>query len=149
MEAVNLIRHQRNLHIKRLRLPSLQTRPKRRPPSPRIMRHPACAGGSGESFGGVFRAVAGAEGTESGGARRVRVKASLHLARTRMYGGDEVIPRMMEGEDGREQEEGWREASELIEFVAKRGAKIPQMKHVQIEGEWAALSSDALRPRRY
>jgi hypothetical protein len=48
----------------------------------------------------------------------------------------------VEGE-GEGEGEGWREAGEVIAFLTKRGAKIPQMRHVQVEGEWAALSSDA------
>lgn len=77
----------------------------------------------------------------------MRVKASVHLAR--LYGGIEVAAPKAEGEDAmlvsEEQQdgEGWREASEVIAFLTKRGAKIPHLSHVQVEGEWAALSSDA------
>jgi len=50
----------------------------------------------------------------------------------------------VESEDAQPAEEGqgWREACEVIAFLKERGAKIPLLRHVQAEGEWAALSSD-------
>ncbi|KAK7006048.1 hypothetical protein R3P38DRAFT_1728169 [Favolaschia claudopus] len=86
--------------------------------------------GSGESFGGVLQS---AQSRVKGGG--VHVQASLHLAK--MYGGVEAIPLIQkvegEGEDGvvvvggkaEREEEGWREASKIIAFLTKRGAKIP------------------------
>ncbi|KAK6972111.1 PlsC domain-containing protein [Favolaschia claudopus] len=132
--------------------PPVQSRPKRRPPSRRIMRHVLRARVEAvkalAEFFEQLRMQSAQSRVKGGG---VRVKASLHLAR--MYGGVEAIPRKVEGEgegvvvvvagEAEREEEGWREASEVIAFLTKRGAKIPQMKHVQVEGEWAALSSDA------
>ncbi|KAF8127762.1 glycerol-3-phosphate-acyltransferase [Mycena galopus ATCC 62051] len=126
--------------------PPVQTRPKRRPPSRRIMRHVLRARVEAvKALAEFFEQlrVQSAQNRIRGG---MRVKASVHLAR--LYGGIEVAPPKPEGEDaalaGEEQDgEGWREAGEVIAFLTKRGAKIPQMKHVQVEGEWAALSSDA------
>jgi hypothetical protein len=73
------------------------------------------------------------------------VQARVHLAR--LYGGVDPPAVKVEGADPytmlEAEGQGWREASEVIAFLNKRGAKIPLMRHVQIEGEWAALSSDA------
>ncbi|KAK6997004.1 hypothetical protein R3P38DRAFT_3069252, partial [Favolaschia claudopus] len=71
-----------------------------------------------------------------------RAKGGGVHVKARMYGGGEVIPWTVEGEDGvvvvggkaELEREGWREASKIIG---------PQMKHVQVEGEWAALLSNA------
>ncbi|KAF7357901.1 PlsC domain-containing protein [Mycena venus] len=134
--------------------PPVQTRPKRRPPSRRIMRHVLRARVEAVKALAEFFEQLRMQSAQSRNRGGMRVKASVHLAR--LYGGIEVpVPSAKkegEGEDAaaaatlvdQEQDgEGWREASEVIAFLTKRGAKIPQMKHVQIEGEWAALSSDA------
>ncbi|KAJ6507374.1 hypothetical protein C8R47DRAFT_1037202 [Mycena vitilis] len=113
--------------------PPVATRPKRRPPSRRIMRHVLRARVEAVKALAEFFEQLRMQSTQSRARGGMRVKASPHLAR--LYGGIEVA----EGQE----EEGWREASEVIAFLTKRGAKIPHMKHVQIEGEWAALSSDA------
>ncbi|KAF8127748.1 hypothetical protein K438DRAFT_2032909 [Mycena galopus ATCC 62051] len=85
----------------------------------------------------------------------MRVKASVHLAR--LYSGIEVATLKPEGEDAtlardKHDGEGWREDSEVIAFLTKRGAKVLQMKHVQVESEWMASSSDtesdAMDPRQ-
>ncbi|KAJ7213017.1 hypothetical protein GGX14DRAFT_446036 [Mycena pura] len=123
--------------------PAQVQRPKRRPPSRRIMRHVLRA--RGEAVAALAEFFEQLQRRRRGG---MRVKASLHLAR--LYGGvDAAAPEIkVEGEDarpveGQGQEEGWRDASEVIAFLTKRGAKIPQLRHrVQVEGEWAALSSD-------
>ncbi|KAJ7933930.1 hypothetical protein B0H13DRAFT_1952564 [Mycena leptocephala] len=127
--------------------PPVQTRPKRRPPSRRIMRHVLRARVEAvkalAEFFEQLRMQSAHNRTRGG----MRVKASVHLAR--LYGGIEVAAPKAEGEDAmlvsEEQQdgEGWREASEVIAFLTKRGAKIPHLSHVQVEGEWAALSSDA------
>jgi glycerol-3-phosphate O-acyltransferase / dihydroxyacetone phosphate acyltransferase len=46
---------------------------------------------------------------------KVKVRASIHLAR--LY-----------GEGGEGEEYGWRYASEVVDFLKKRGAKIPEIK---------------------
>lgn len=125
--------------------PPVQTRPKRRPPSRRIMRHVLRARVEAVKALAEFFEELRAQSAQSRGRGGMRVKASVHLAR--LYGGVEAAAApKMEGEgngEGEGEGEGWREAGEVIAFLTKRGAKIPQMRHVQVEGEWAALSSDA------
>ncbi|KAJ7282606.1 hypothetical protein C8J57DRAFT_1295819 [Mycena rebaudengoi] len=127
--------------------PPVKARPKRRPPSRRIMRHVLRARVEAVKALAEFveqLRIRSVQGRDTGG---MRVKASLHLAR--LYGGVEVRRTKVEGQDGlladaeEEVEDGWREASEVLAFLTQRGAKIPLMRHVQVEGEWAALSSDA------
>ncbi|KAJ7094994.1 hypothetical protein C8R44DRAFT_718292 [Mycena epipterygia] len=123
--------------------PPVQTRPKRRPPSRRIMRHVLRA--RMEAFQALAEFIEqlrmqSARSRNHGG---MRVNASVHLAH--LYGGVEVPAPKVEGENAglvAEDGQGWREASEVIAFLTKRGAKIPLMRYVQIEGEWAALTSD-------
>ncbi|KAJ7090944.1 hypothetical protein B0H15DRAFT_930373 [Mycena belliarum] len=114
--------------------PPVQARPTRRPPSRRIMRHVLRARVEAVKALAAFFEQLRAQGAHGG----VRVRASAHLAR--MYGGVEPASKL-EGGDGGEGE-GWREAGEVIAFLTQRGARIPHMRHVQAEGEWAALSSD-------
>ncbi|KAJ6625367.1 glycerol-3-phosphate-acyltransferase [Mycena sp. CBHHK59/15] len=114
--------------------PPVQTRPKRRPPSRRIMRHVLRARVEAVKALAAFFEQLRVQSSQSRARGGMRVKASLHLAR--LYGGVEVGSNAKEGE-------GWREASEVIAFLTARGAKIPLMRHVQVEGEWAALPSDA------
>ena len=119
--------------------PPVKTYPKRRPPSRRIMRHVLRARAE------AVRALAGFFDQLERAGRGKKVHASVHLAKA--YGGYvEEVP--TKGEDevegDREQElQGWREAIEVIGFLRARGAKIPTLGHGPIEGEWAALSSDA------
>ncbi|KAJ7162194.1 hypothetical protein C8R46DRAFT_1000160 [Mycena filopes] len=121
--------------------PPVRTRPRRRPPSRRIMRHVLRARVEAVRALAAFFEELRLQSAQSRLRGGMRVKASVHLAR--LYGGVEV-PAVVPGqENGGEEEEGWREAGEVIAFLLKRGAKIPQMRHVQIEGEWAALTSDA------
>ncbi|KAJ6456367.1 hypothetical protein C8R45DRAFT_880637 [Mycena sanguinolenta] len=125
--------------------PPVQTRPKRRPPSRRIMRHVLRARVEAVKALAQFFEQLRVQSSQNRTRGGMRVKASVHLAR--LYGGIEVATLKTEGEDASlvdddQHEEGWREASEVIAFLTERGAKIPQMKHVQVEGEWAALSSD-------
>ncbi|KAJ7028561.1 hypothetical protein C8F04DRAFT_62710 [Mycena alexandri] len=123
--------------------PPVKTRPRRRPPSRRIMRHVLRARVEAVKALAEFFEQLRLQSVQSRLRGGMRVKASVHLAR--LYGGIEIVPKA-EGEDAaaaEQDEEGWREASEVLAFLTKRGAKIPQMRHVQIEGEWAALTSDA------
>ncbi|KAJ7141153.1 glycerol-3-phosphate-acyltransferase [Mycena epipterygia] len=123
--------------------PPVQARPKRRPPSRRIMRHVLRARVEAvKALAEFFEQLRmqSVQGRNRGG---MRVNASVHLAR--LYGGIDAPAPKAEGEDTglvAEDGQGWREASEVIAFLTKRGAKIPLMRHVQIEGEWAALTSD-------
>ncbi|KAJ7502446.1 hypothetical protein B0H11DRAFT_2223360 [Mycena galericulata] len=122
--------------------PPVQARPNRRPPSRRIMRHVLRARVEAVKALAAFFEQLRVQSTQSQARGGMRVKASVHLAR--LYGGiDAPVPKI-EGEvaGSVEEGEGWREASEIIAFLQERGAKIPLMRHVQIEGEWAALSSD-------
>lgn len=68
----------------------------------------------------------------AGSGRKLRVHASRHLARA--YG-------VVGPGDG---DEGSREASEVIRFLVRRGAKIPTSGRgtLKLEEEWAVASSD-------
>ncbi|KAF7322149.1 PlsC domain-containing protein [Mycena kentingensis (nom. inval.)] len=114
---------------------------KRRPPSSRrIMRHVLRARGEAVKALAEFFEELRIQSSQSRNRGGMRVSASLHLAR--MYGG-------VTSEEGAEEEVGWREASEVIAFLTKRGAKIPQLAPgrllgIETEADWAAaLSSDA------
>ncbi|KAJ6538790.1 hypothetical protein DFH09DRAFT_991549 [Mycena vulgaris] len=122
--------------------PPVQARPKRRPPSRRIMRHVLRARVEAMKALAEFFEQLRLQSAQSRGRGGMHVNASLHLAR--LYGGIDVPALKVEGADagGEGEGQGWREASEVLAFLTKRGAKIPHMRHVQIEGEWAALSSD-------
>ncbi|KAJ7122064.1 hypothetical protein C8R43DRAFT_1149056 [Mycena crocata] len=124
--------------------PPVKARPKRRPPSRRIMRHVLRARVEAVKALAEFFEELRIQSSQSRNRGGMHVKASLHLAR--LYGDiDAPVPKVEEGNAGpvvEEEEQGWREASEVISFLTKRGANIPLMRHVQIEGEWAALSSD-------
>lgn len=69
-----------------------------------------------------------------------KVHASVHLAH--LYGelieGDKVSE-----VTGLAEMQGRRNVHEVIAFLRQRGAKIPTLKGGPIEGEWAALSSEA------
>ncbi|KAJ7467072.1 hypothetical protein FB451DRAFT_1560983 [Mycena latifolia] len=126
--------------------PPVQARPKRRPPSRRIMRHVLRARVEAVKALAAFFEELRVQSAQARARGGMRVHASLHLAR--LYGGVDAPAPKAEGADaglmGADAEgQGWREASEVIAFLTKRGAKIPLMRHVQVEGEWAALSSDA------
>ncbi|KAJ7646636.1 hypothetical protein FB45DRAFT_890970 [Roridomyces roridus] len=121
--------------------PPVQARPKRRPPSRRIMRHVLRARGEAvRALAEFFEQLR----AQDGGLKKL--KASVHLAR--QYGGVDVsVPVETLGVDGgavTQEEQGWREAREVIAFLKDRGAKIPLMRDVRksSEGDWAALSSD-------
>ncbi|KAJ7782487.1 hypothetical protein DFH07DRAFT_935585 [Mycena maculata] len=124
--------------------PPVAARPKRRPPSRRIMRHVLRARVEAVKALAEFFEQLQRQSAQSRAQGGYRVHASLHLAH--LYGGVEVVqaPKVEgEGVAGDASEKGWREVGEVIAFLKNRGAKIPLMKHEQIEGEWAALSSDA------
>ncbi|CAK5265816.1 unnamed protein product [Mycena citricolor] len=103
--------------------PRVQTRPKRRRPSSRrIMRHVLRARVEAVKALAMFFEQLRAE-------KDKKVAASVFLAET--YGGAVA-----------DDQGGWRYASEVVQFLTRRGAKIPQIKGVRIDGDWAALTSD-------
>ncbi|GLB37088.1 putative phosphate acyltransferases [Lyophyllum shimeji] len=111
--------------------PPVKTRPKRRPPSRRLVRHVLRARVEAVKALAIFfdhlqRAPPSA-----------RVKASEHLARS--YG--HLVDVKM-SESGETELQGWRDVSEVVAFLKRRGAKIPALGLGPVEGEWAALSSE-------
>ncbi|TFK44667.1 glycerol-3-phosphate-acyltransferase [Crucibulum laeve] len=114
--------------------PPVQSRPVRRPPSRRIVRHVLRARVEAvKALAGFFDQL---ERTGSG----KRVKASVHLAK--LYGGVVQTEGKLEDASTAEVEEGWRHAKEVIDFLKKRGAKIPTLGQDPLAAEWAALSSE-------
>lgn len=119
--------------------PPVKTKPKRRPPSRRIIRHVLRARAE------AVRALASFFDQLDKGGSEKRINASAHLARA--YGSfveADLTHRTESTEDGIAsvvEPHGWRSATEVIAFLRQRGAKIPTLGH-DIEGEWAALSSD-------
>ncbi|KAG7098271.1 hypothetical protein E1B28_000233 [Marasmius oreades] len=115
--------------------PPVSTKPRRRPPTRRIMRHVLRARLEAIKALASFFEQLGRAGDRT----KLKVKASRHLAQ--LYGGidDNVF-----GGDKLEEVQGWRYASEVISFLQKRGAKIPSIKRnvAAHEEEWAALTSD-------
>jgi len=117
--------------------PPVKTRPKRRPPTRRIVRHVLRARAEAAT------ALASFFGQLENGPKGQRVKASAHLARA--YGGfvDPVVckadPAKNDGEQAQVSPEGWRYATEVVAFIRKKGGKIASLDR-GIEGEWAALS---------
>lgn len=120
--------------------PPVQAAPRRRPPSRRIVRHVLRARAeAARALASFFQQLEQApEGK--------RVRASTHLAKA--YGGwvDEVKEENSyetnEVLDVYQPPKGWRNANEVVAFLRRRGAKIASLEH-GIQGEWAALSSDA------
>jgi glycerol-3-phosphate O-acyltransferase/dihydroxyacetone phosphate acyltransferase len=106
----------------------VESRPPRRPPSHRLVRHVlrsrveamnalACF------FDQLVRAGLGK-----------KVKASPHLA-------ERFGVKFKDLSAVTDEQEGWRYAVEVIAFLQKRGAKIPTLRQGPLEDEWA-LSSD-------
>jgi len=118
--------------------PPVQSRPKRRPPSRRIMRHLLRARADA-----VKAIVSFIDQLEKADGKMIR--ASSHLART--YGGriDDFNAATGLGNLGEEdppiEPRGWRSAKEVVAFLRQRGAKLASLEQ-GIEGDWAALSSD-------
>lgn len=116
--------------------PPVSSSPRRRPPSRRIMRHLLRA--RVEAIRALASFFAQLEKDND-----KRVKASSHLAR--VYGGEihhAEVQESWEEVQPEFQPTGWRNAREVVGFLRKHGAKIPSLGH-DIEGEWAALASDA------
>ena len=108
----------------------VESRPLRRPPSHRLVRHVlrsrveamnalACF------FDQLVRAGSGK-----------KVKASPHLAER--FG----VKSKADLSAVTDEQEGWRYAVEVVTFLQKRGAKIPTLRQGPLEDEWA-LSSDS------
>ncbi|KAF9257943.1 glycerol-3-phosphate-acyltransferase [Marasmius fiardii PR-910] len=116
--------------------PPASTKPRRRPPTRRIMRHVLRARME------AIRALASFfEQLERVGDRnKLKVQASRHLAQ--IYGG--IDDAVAFGSDKLKEPNGWRYAGEVISFLQKRGAKIPPIKPKAsaTEEEWAVLTSD-------
>jgi glycerol-3-phosphate O-acyltransferase/dihydroxyacetone phosphate acyltransferase len=120
--------------------PPVKTRPKRRPPSRRIMRHVLRVRAEAvRALAAFFEQLEAAPAGTS-------VRASVHLARA--FGGwvDDAPDGGAGGEaagDGQKGPEGWRDAKEVVTFLMRRGGKIATLRS-GIEGGWAALSSTEL-----
>ncbi|KAJ7049910.1 hypothetical protein C8F01DRAFT_1180895 [Mycena amicta] len=117
---------------------------RRKPSSRRIMRHVLRARGEAVKALAEFFEQLRVQSSQSRNRGGMRVKASVHLAR--LYGGVEVVKTesTSDGAGEGQEEEGWREASEVIAFLLKRGAKVPQLGRPVEMAEWAAaLTSDA------
>jgi len=111
--------------------PPVKTRPKRRPPSRRLVRHVLRARVEAVKALAIFfdhlqRAPSS-----------MQVKASVHLART--YGH---LVDVKSSETGDMETRGWRDVREVVRFLKHRGAKVPSLQIGPVEGEWAALSSE-------
>ncbi|KAH9485367.1 Glycerol-3-phosphate O-acyltransferase 2 [Psilocybe cubensis] len=110
--------------------PQVKTRPARRPPSRRLVRHVL------RSRVEAVNALASFFDHLTRAGKDKKVNASPHLAQ--MYGGD-IVP-SKSGAD-KDVTEGWRYASEVLTFLKKRGAKIPTLGQGPLFDEWA-LSSE-------
>lgn len=106
----------------------VESRPPRRPPSHRLVRHVlrsrveamnalACF------FDQLVRAGSGK-----------KVKSSPHLAKRFGVKSKDNLSA------DRDEQEGWRYAVEVITFLQKRGAKIPTLRQGPLEDEWARSS---------
>ena len=107
---------------------------KRRPPTRRVIRHVLRARAeAAKSLATFFDQL------DKGGETK-KVKASIHLART--YGWVDNVDNTVTEEEVSEEPLGWRHAREVLSFLRERGAKVASLQR-GIEGEWAALNSDA------
>lgn len=119
-------------------------KPKRRPPSRRIMRHVLRARVKAiRALAQLFAELAKQDRhLKARGEGKKRVYASEHLARR--SGGVVDLPIGGEGEEVKR--EGWRDLEEVVAFLEARGAKIPTVgsspSRKQEEEDWASLSSD-------
>lgn len=110
---------------------------RRHPPSRRLVRHVLRARAeAARALASFFAQLEKSDAT--------RVRASAHLAR--LYGGTIDVAVVAheptsEGVAVRREVTGWRSAREVVAFLRQRGAKIASLEH-EIEGDWAALSSD-------
>ena len=100
--------------------PPPKVRPRRRPSSRTIMKHVLRA--RGEAVKALYSFLIQLESSRDD----KRVKASVHLAR--QYGWTETLA---DSEDP----QGWRKASEVIEYLRRRGAKIASLQQ-HIEGDF-------------
>ncbi|PPQ85479.1 hypothetical protein CVT24_008533, partial [Panaeolus cyanescens] len=103
--------------------PPVKSKSIRRPPSRRLVRHVLKSRVEAMNALAAFFDHLGQDSWNK------RVRTSGHLAR--IYGGTV-------SENG---EEGWRTAGEIVNFLKKRGAKIPTLGKGRLEDSWA-LSSE-------
>jgi len=114
--------------------PPVKSVQKRPPPTRRIIRHVL------RSRVEAAKSLATFFDQLNKGGEAKKVKASIHLAT--LYGwvdhtaGDGTNDRATPNEPL-----GWRHAREVLSFLKRRGAKVASLQR-DIEGEWAALSSD-------
>ncbi|KAH8827334.1 glycerol-3-phosphate-acyltransferase [Flagelloscypha sp. PMI_526] len=114
---------------------------KRRPPSRRIMRHVLRARVKAiRAVSQLFTELGRQDKVlKSKGQGKKRVYASEHLGAR--FGGLVDVPTTPHAETVRR--EGWRDYEEVVEFLRKRGAKIPSPSASKdIGDDWATLSSD-------
>lgn len=106
-----------------------ESRPPRRPPSHRLVRHVLRSRVEAMNALACFfdQLVCAGSGK--------KVKASPHLAER--FGVKSKVDFLTVADE----QEGWRYAVEVITFLQKRGAKIPTLRQGPLEDEWA-LSSD-------
>jgi len=116
---------------------------KQRPPTRRVIRHVL------RSRAEAAKSLATFFDQLDKGGQAKKVKASIHLAR--VYGWvDEVDDttsdvEMDQGVAVPKEPCGWRHAREVVSFLRNRGAKVASLQR-DIEGEWAATSSDGETP---
>ncbi|KAF8070166.1 glycerol-3-phosphate-acyltransferase [Lyophyllum atratum] len=110
--------------------PPVKTRPKRRPPSRRLVRHVLRARVE------AVKALAAFFDHLQRAPPSTQVKASAHLAKRH----GRVVE--VKNENGDVEPQGWRDVHEVVAFLKQRGAKIPSLQVGVVEGEWAALSSE-------
>ncbi|KAG6810973.1 hypothetical protein H0H92_009556 [Tricholoma furcatifolium] len=111
--------------------PSVETRPKRRPPSRRLVRHVLKARAE------AVRALAVLLDNILRAPPSTEIKASLHLAQS--YGR---LTEIKSTETDAIEPEGWRDVHEILRFLKERGANIPVLQLGAADNEWGAQSSE-------
>ncbi|KAF5385969.1 hypothetical protein D9615_002530 [Tricholomella constricta] len=111
--------------------PPVRARPKRRPPSRRLVRHVLRARVE------AVKALAVFFDHLQSAPPSTQVQASVHLAKS--YG---QLTEAKESDTEDVELQGWRSVHEVVSFLKQRGAKIPVLQLGAVEGEWAALSSE-------
>lgn len=113
--------------------PVARAKSKRRPPSRRIVRHVLRARiEAAKALSSLFDHL---ERTP----QPTDIKASVHLAQIYGYLTEGVKSEVT----GELEYEGRRNVHEMIGFLTRKGGKIPTLKQTGIEGEWAAMTSEA------
>jgi len=107
----------------------VESRPPRRPPSHRLVRHVLRSRVEAMNALACFFDQLGRAGSGK------KVKSSPHLAER--FGVKSKVSLSADTDE----HEGWRYAVEVITFLQKRGARIPTLRQGPLEDDWA-LSSD-------